>query len=73
MLTKAADLRGLSGFIYRVKQYEGITVACKASEENIFLPADEEDFEDFIYNDSLDQLLNYWVSQRRKILHVSVH
>ncbi|KAL7309450.1 hypothetical protein PS15m_011532 [Mucor circinelloides] len=54
------DVIGLSGFIYRVKQYEDITVACKASEENIFLPADEEDFEDFIYSDSLDQLLNYW-------------
>ncbi|OBZ83681.1 hypothetical protein A0J61_08272 [Choanephora cucurbitarum] len=55
------DIVGLSAYIYEVKQFKDIAIACKASEENIFLPGDEDDFEDFVFADSLDQLLNYMI------------
>ncbi|KAF1803984.1 hypothetical protein FB192DRAFT_1470524 [Mucor lusitanicus] len=51
------DVIGLSAYIHRVKQYEDVAVACKVSEENIFLPADEEDFDAFLHDTYSDRAL----------------
>lgn len=38
-------------------------VAVKADEENMFLPADDDDLEEFVMGNTLEQLLNFKVSQ----------
>ena len=55
-------------YTYLITQYEDITVASKTSEENMLLSVDEEGLEEFIYSDSLDQLLNYVASKNWIIL-----
>lgn len=55
-------------YTYSITQYEDITVASKTSEENMLLSVDEEGLEEFIYSDSLDQLLNYVASKNWIIL-----
>ncbi|KAG2230192.1 hypothetical protein INT48_000420 [Thamnidium elegans] len=55
------NFSGLFGNIFRVNPFEDITVACKVSKENIFLPVGADDIELFIFGDSSDQLLSYWI------------
>ena len=38
-------------------------VAVKADEENMLLPADDDDLEEFVMGNTLEQLLNFKVSQ----------
>ena len=42
------DIVGLNAFFYDVYQYEDVIVAVKEKEKELFLPADEDDFGEFI-------------------------
>ncbi|KAG1171373.1 hypothetical protein G6F36_011766 [Rhizopus arrhizus] len=55
------DIIGLSGFFYYMQQYEDFVVAIKADEDNVLLPGDEDDLEEFVLGNTIDQLLNYKV------------
>ncbi|KAG1452966.1 hypothetical protein G6F46_009415 [Rhizopus delemar] len=56
-------IEDLSAFIYSVYQYEDVVVAVKAEEDNMFLPSDIDDLEDFVFGSTVDQLLNFKVNQ----------
>ncbi|ORE14575.1 hypothetical protein BCV71DRAFT_267329 [Rhizopus microsporus] len=46
--TISMDIVGLNAFFYDVYQYEDVIVAVKEKEKELFLPADEDDFGEFI-------------------------
>ncbi|KAI8356660.1 hypothetical protein BD560DRAFT_449341 [Blakeslea trispora] len=53
------DVIGLSAFAYVLFQFQDIVVAVKADEENMLLPADDDDLEEFVMGNTLEQLLNF--------------
>ncbi|KAI7903088.1 uncharacterized protein BX663DRAFT_569172 [Cokeromyces recurvatus] len=53
------DVVGLNAFLYNVYQYEDMILAVKETESALFLPADEDDLEEFLMGTSIDQLLYY--------------
>lgn len=48
------DIVGLNAFFYDVYQYDDVIVAVKETEKELFLPADEDDFEKFIIGTVMD-------------------
>ncbi|KAG1455900.1 hypothetical protein G6F56_006958 [Rhizopus delemar] len=53
------DVKGVNAFTYIIRPYENIGTAVKTCDEPMFLHMDDDDFSEFIYCSSLDQLLNY--------------
>ncbi|KAF1802215.1 hypothetical protein FB192DRAFT_1281842, partial [Mucor lusitanicus] len=51
-----------SGYLYVIKQFKDVVVATKAHDENVFLPVDIDKIVDFMDSNTLDQRLNYMVS-----------
>lgn len=56
------DIKGANAFTYIISPYENIVTAVKTCDEPLFLPMDDDDFAEFIFSSSLDQLLNYQVT-----------
>lgn len=46
---------------YYMQQYEDFVVAIKADKDNVLLPGDDDDLEEFVLGNTIDQLLNYKV------------
>lgn len=56
------DIIGENAFTYFIRPYEGIITAVKTTDEPLFIPIDEDDFQEYIFSTSLDQLLSYQVN-----------
>lgn len=53
------DIIGLHGFLYKVVKYEDVVFAAKLTEDDVFLPEDEDDILEFLQSDTMDQLIFY--------------
>ncbi|RCH90628.1 hypothetical protein CU097_012133, partial [Rhizopus azygosporus] len=53
------ELRSLEKVSNLLEPYEGIITAVKTTDEPLFIPIDEDDFQEYIFSTSLDQLLSY--------------
>lgn len=56
------DIKGTNALTYIIKPYQNIITAIKTCNEPMFIPMDDDDFEEFLFSSSLDQLLNYQVT-----------
>ncbi|KAI8883818.1 hypothetical protein K501DRAFT_272299 [Backusella circina FSU 941] len=57
--TLGLEIVGLTGIMYGLKLYDGIVISNRVADSYIHLPFDELDIEDFLKEDSLDQLLHF--------------
>lgn len=51
------DYIGYSGYLYSVKRYKGVFVASQVCENTLFIPQTMEEFQSFLYNDHVLEIL----------------
>lgn len=59
--TIGIDMIGLQGYFYKVFQYEDAVAALKLTENDVFLPSDEDDLYEFLSCDAMDQIIFSWI------------
>lgn len=56
------DIIGEGAFMCFMRPYEDTVTAVKTPDEPLLIPVDEDDFQEYIFSTSLNQLLNHQVN-----------